>query len=70
MLDSKSLDVPYDKNSILLPKGEHTLEIFVESPPAHAINVIGYFSSTLFSILGALSVALLMVIYFYSRIKR
>jgi uncharacterized protein YdaL len=70
VLDSRLIDVPYDKNSIIFPKGEHTLEIFVESKPARAINILGYFSSTIFYLLGMLSVGLLLVIYLYSRIKR
>jgi hypothetical protein len=70
VLDSRLIDVPYNKNSIIFPKGEHTLEIFVESTPSRAINVIGYFSSTIFYLLGVLSVGLLLAIYFYSKIKR
>ncbi|MGE5339922.1 MAG: DUF2334 domain-containing protein [Candidatus Omnitrophota bacterium] len=70
MVDSRRVDVSVEKNSMILPKGEHTLEIFVESRPSRAINVIGYFSSTVFYTLGLLSVVLLLVIYFYSRIKR
>ncbi len=69
-IDGRVLEIPADHRETILPKGGHELEIFTESPPSRAIDVVGYLSSTLFFLIGLLSVGLLLVLYVYSRVKR
>lgn len=69
-VDGREIEISPEKAGVILPKGEHELEIFTESRPAYAVDVLGYVSSWFFYILGIVSVSLLLIIYLYSRIKR
>lgn len=69
-LDSEDIPFSPDYGGLILPKGEHELEIYAESPPSYAIDVIGYLSSKIFYFIGLVSVSLLLAIYIYSRAKR
>ena len=69
-VDAKKIPLSADKSGVILPRGEHDLEIYAESPPAYTIDVVGYLSSSVFLIIGVLSVGLLLGLYIYSRMKR
>ena len=69
-IDGHTVEIPADRRETILPRGAHELEIFTESPPARAIDVVGYLSSTFFYLLGLLSVVSLLLMYLYSRVKR
>ncbi len=69
-LDGNVLSIPMDKNGVILPKGDHKLEITPTSSFSYTLDVIGYLSSSIFYLLGFLSVALLFSLYIYSKIKR
>lgn len=68
-LDAADLPLPPDANRILLPRGEHTLKIDLESGPAYAVDVVGYLSSSVFYVIGLLSVGLLFGLYLTARKK-
>ena len=69
-LDGRTLDVPENSNNLLLVRGRHRLEIYTQSQPGHAIEVVGFFSANIFFILGLSSLLLLLCLYLYSRIRR
>lgn len=69
-LDSKDIPLSPDNEGLILPKGDHELEIYAESPPSYAIDVVGYLSSKAFYFIGLISVSLLIAIYVYSRAKK
>ncbi len=69
-VDAQPLDIPGGGGSLILPRGEHRLEIYLESPPSYMVDVVGYLSSKLFLVLGLFSVSLLLLMYFYSRSRR
>ncbi|MBU4404993.1 MAG: hypothetical protein KKG79_05225, partial [Acidobacteria bacterium] len=70
LLDGEILAVPQNKNSLVLARGRHRLEIYTQSQSRHAIEVVGFFSSNIFLILGLSSLLLLLFLYFYSRSRR
>lgn len=69
-LDENVLSIPMDKNGVILPQGNHKLEITPASSFSYTIDVIGYLSSSILYLLGFLSVALLFSFYIYLKIKR
>ncbi|MBN2346029.1 MAG: hypothetical protein JXO51_06530, partial [Candidatus Aminicenantes bacterium] len=69
-LDGRTLPLQPDKGSLVLPRGAHRLEITTQSPSRHAIEVVGFFSSRSFFILGLSSLLLLLILYGYSRRRR
>jgi len=69
-VDEKKIALSANKSGVILPRGEHDLEIYAESPPAYTIDVVGYLSSSIFLIIGVLSVGLLLGLYAYSRMTR
>lgn len=69
-LDENVLSIPMDKNGVILPQGNHKLEITPTSSFSYSIDVIGYLSSSILYLLGFLSVVLLFSLYIYSKIKR
>ena len=58
------------KETVLLPQGEHRLEILTQSAPSYAVDLVGYLSSWAFYTVGLLSVLLLAGLYLYARCKR
>ena len=70
LLDGEIRPLRLDQSSLILPRGQHRLEIFTESPSVHRLKSFGYFSSLLFFLLGSLSVGSLALIYLYVRIRR
>lgn len=68
-LDSTALPLSPESSGLILPRGEHDLEIDIESSPAYAINVAGYLSSSVFYFIGLMSVGLLLGMYLYARKK-
>jgi len=70
LLDFAPVPLHHDKLGVILPKGEHELEILTGSQSFQVIEKTGYLSSSVFYFLGVCSVLLLSVFYFYSRIKR
>jgi len=69
-LDENFLSIPMDKNGVILPRGNHKLEIVPSSSISYTVDVIGYLSSSIFYLLGFLSVTLLFSLYLYSKIKK
>ncbi len=68
-LDSNLLFLPPDRSEVVLPRGNHSLEIRTESGPTRIVDVVGYFSSSAFYLVGLLSMSLLLGMYLYVRIK-
>ena len=54
---------------IILPRGEHVLEIVTETSSDRAVRVAGYMTSSVFSILGLASAVLLLGVYLHSKIS-
>lgn len=69
-LDEKELSIPLDKNGVVLPSGDHSLEITPTSYLFYTIDIVGYISSYIFYLIGFVSVSLLFSIYIYSKIKK
>ncbi len=69
-LDEKDLSIPMDKSGVVLPSGEHTLEITPTTYLSYTIDIVGYISSYIFYLIGFVSVSLLLSIYIYSKIKK
>lgn len=69
-IDSVPLSLKTNSLGAVLPSGRHELDISTGSQTFQVIDEAGYLSSTLFSFLGLLSVLVLAVLYFYSRMKR
>jgi hypothetical protein len=69
-LDGRTLAVPPNKSNLVLARGRHRLEIYTQSQSGYTIEVVGFFSSTVFLVLGLSSLSLLLFLYFYSRRKR
>ncbi len=69
-VDGKSLSYSLEKETVLLPQGEHRLEILTQSAPSYAVDLVGYLSSWAFYTVGLLSVLLLAGLYLYARCKR
>lgn len=70
LLDGHALPLLLDQSSLILPPGEHRLEIFTETQSAHRLKSFGYFSSLLFFLIGSLAVGLLAFFYLYIKKKR
>ena len=66
-LDARDISPSPEAGGLVLPRGSHRLEILTESSPSRVVGVLGYLSSSAFYIIGMLSVALLLGIYFYSK---
>ncbi len=69
-LDGKELSIPLDKNGVVLPKGDHKLEIVPSTSLSYTLDVVGYVSSSLFYLIGFISVSSLFLIYIYSKIRK
>lgn len=69
-LDGVTMAVPQNKANLVLARGRHRLEIYTQSQSRHTIEVVGFFSSNIFLILGFSSLLLLLFLYFYSRSRR
>ena len=69
-IDSTPLPLKTNSLGAVLPSGLHELDISTGSQTFQVIDEAGYLSSTLFSLLGFVSVLILVVLYLYSRVKR
>lgn len=69
-LDSEPLALLPEKLGVILPKGDHELEISMGSQSFQVIDEVGYVSSSIFYLLGLISMSSLLAIYVYSRIRR
>lgn len=69
-LDGRVLELPAGPGHLLLERGAHRLEIYAQSRSRRAIEVVGFFSSHAFFILGVSSLLLLFVLYLLVRRRR
>lgn len=69
-LDGHELAVAPDRNMLMLAGGRHRIEIVTASPPAMAIEAVGYVSASLFALLGLAAVLLLLGLYLVARWTR
>lgn len=68
-LDSEEVDLPAQNLGMILPRGEHDLRIVTSSASFQAIDEAGYYSASVFYLLGLFSVLLLGAFYIYARVK-
>jgi len=69
-VDSKAISLPSHQQSLILPLGDHELEIRLGSQSFRIIDGVGFFSSSLFSLIGIFSVGLLLLLYIQTRVKK
>jgi uncharacterized protein YdaL len=69
-LDGIPITPTPEQTGVMLPRGEHVLEIVTERMATRAVRVAGYMTSSIFYILGLVSMLLLLGVYVYSRFMR
>jgi len=69
-LDSREVELSNQDLGMILPRGEHELRLVTSSASFQAIGEAGYYSASIFYLLGLFSVLLLGAFYIYARVKR
>ena len=69
-LDGFTITPAPERSGVMLPRGEHVLEIVTERMTTRAVRVAGYMTSSVFYILGLGSTLLLLGVYVCSRFMR
>jgi uncharacterized protein YdaL len=69
-INSKKMNLSSNSLGTILPSGEHEIELLLKSQSFQMIDSVGYLSSSIFYFFGVFSVFSLVLIYFYTRIKR
>jgi len=69
-IDSKEIIEANPGSNRVLPFGNHRVELFIHSHISEEVEMVGYFTSTIFYIFGLIAVSLLVLLYIFSRFKR
>jgi hypothetical protein len=68
-LDNEEVKLSGSQLGMILPRGEHKLRLVTSSATFQAIDEAGYFSASIFYLLGIFSVLLLGIFYIYAKVK-
>ena len=69
-LNGNPMKVDPTQSHIILPAGNHQVELFPQSPADQGVETFGYISSSLFLIIGSLAAVLLLLVYLYIKFKK
>lgn len=68
-LDAIEVENPDQNLGMILPRGEHDLRLVTSSASFQAIDEAGYYSASIFYLLGLFSVLLLIAFYIFARMR-